>query len=134
MVIRRRIGVHGSSVVVRRLVAAVQVRRFSRINGVRVIGFAHKVVHGNAPLAGVALFVALGGAYLAASRDLWWLVGVAATGGALLYVLSGRRWLRSYRKAPARLGPSRGRRRTRVLLFVVAALLAGAVVFLASSR
>ena len=43
-------------------------------------------------------------AYAAAVRDLWWLVGVAAVAGGVVYVLSGRRWLRAYRREPARLG------------------------------
>ena len=86
------------------LVAALQLWRFARLNGVRLRGFASKVVFGSATTASFGEVVALVVAYAAAARDLWWLTALAALGGGLVYVLSGRRWLRAYRQEPARVG------------------------------
>lgn len=86
------------------LVAAAQLWRFARLNGVRVAGFASRVVFGAATTASLGYAVAAVVAYTAAAQDVWWLTVVAAAGGGLVYVLSGRRWLRAYRQEPARLG------------------------------
>jgi hypothetical protein len=86
------------------VVAVVQLWRFSRLNGVRVGGFAGRVVFGTATTASVAEAVALVVAYAAAARDLWWLTALAAICGGVVYVLSGRRWLRAYRREPERVG------------------------------
>ncbi len=86
------------------VVAVLQIVRFRRLNGVRVQGFVSRVILGSAMTASFGYAAALVGAYVAALRDLWWLAGLAALAGGLLYVLSGRRWLRAYRKEPARLG------------------------------
>ncbi len=86
------------------VVAAVQLWRFTRLNGVRVRGFAAKVVFGSAVTASFGYAVAAVVAYVAAAQGLWWLTGVAAVCGGVVYVLSGRRWLRAYRQEPARLG------------------------------
>jgi hypothetical protein len=86
------------------LVAALQLSRFARLNGVRVGGFASKVVFGSATTASFGYAVAMVVAYAAAARDLWWLTGLAALCAGVVYVLSGRRWLRAYREEPARLG------------------------------
>jgi hypothetical protein len=87
------------------LVAAVQIIRFRRLNGVSVRGFVSRVILGSAIPATVGEIVAVVAAYLAAVRDLWWLVVPIALAGGLVYVLSGRRWLRAYRQRPDRLGP-----------------------------
>jgi hypothetical protein len=71
---------------------------------VRVGGFASKVVFGSATTASFGYVVALVVAFAAAAQDLWWLTALAAVCGGLVYVLSGRRWLRAYRREPARLG------------------------------
>ena len=86
------------------VVATIQLWRFTRLNGVRVGGFASRVVLGTATTASLAEGVSLVGAYAAAVRDLWWLVGLISVAGGVVYVLSGRRWLRAYRKEPARSG------------------------------
>ena len=86
------------------VVAGIQLSRFSRLNGVRVGGFATKVVFGAATTASFGYAVSLVAAYAAAARDLWWLAVLASLAGGLVYVLSGRRWLRAYRREPARLG------------------------------
>jgi hypothetical protein len=86
------------------LVAGLQLWRFTRLNGVRVRGFAAKVVFGSAMTASAGYAVAAVVAYVAAAQGLWWLTGVASVCGGVVYVLSGRRWLRAYRQEPARLG------------------------------
>jgi hypothetical protein len=86
------------------VVAAAQLWRFTRLNGVRVRGFAGKVIFGSAVTASAGYAVAAAVAYVAAARGLWWLTGVAAACGGVVYVLSGRRWLRAYRQEPDRLG------------------------------
>jgi len=86
------------------VVAAIQLWRFTRLNGVRVGGFASRVVFGTATTASLAEGVSLVGAYAAAVRDLWWLVALISVAGGVVYVLSGRRWLRAYRQEPARFG------------------------------
>ena len=86
------------------VVAVVQLWRFTRLNGVRVRGFAAKVVFGSAVTASFGEAVALIVACVAAAQGLWWLTGVASVCGGVVYVLSGRRWLRAYRQEPARLG------------------------------
>lgn len=92
-------------VVVFGVVAAFQVTRFRRLNGVQVRGFVSRVILGSAMTASFGYGVALVAAYVAALRDLWWLAGLAALAGGVVYVLSGRRWLRAYRREPGRLGP-----------------------------
>ena len=57
------------------VVAAVQLWRFTRLNGVRVRGFASKVVFGSAATASFGYAVALVVAYAAAAQGLWWLTG-----------------------------------------------------------
>ena len=103
------------------VVAAVQLWRFTRLNGVRVRGLAGKVVFGSAVTASAGYAVAAVVAYVAAAQDLWWLTGVAAVCGGVVYVLSGRRWLRAYRREPARLGAAES-----TLWVVLAVVLAGA--------
>lgn len=86
------------------IVAGLQLWRFARLNGVRVGGFAGRVVFGTATTASFGYALAMVTAYAAGARDLWWLTSVAAVAGGIVYVLSGRRWLRAYRREPARLG------------------------------
>lgn len=82
-------------------VAAVQLVRFRRLNGVWVGGIAHRVVGGTAAPAAVSYTVSLGGASWAAFDRLWWLVALCAVAGGVAYALSGRAWLRRYRAEPA---------------------------------
>lgn len=83
-------------------VAAVQLVRFRRLNGVWVGGIAHRVVGGTATPAAVSYTLGLGGASWAAFDELWWLVALCATAGGVAYALSGRAWLRQHRSEPAR--------------------------------
>ena len=112
-------------------VAGWQVWRFRRANGVLVAGFVSRAVLGNDARAAIAYFAALAAAIGAGLHEVWWLVGVCAVTGGVLYVLSGRRrWLRLYRGDPA--GRSRGES---VLVLVVISALAvvGLVLLLAAA-
>jgi hypothetical protein len=106
------------------VVAALALWRFTRVNGVRLGGFAGSVVFGTATTASFGYAVALVVAYVAAARDVWWLVGLAALSGGLVYALSGRRWLRAYRHQPTRLGAGES---ALWLALLVAAAVAGLV-------
>jgi hypothetical protein len=113
------------------LVAAVQLVRFRRLNGVWVGGLASRVVLGGDPAASTAHLLAMGGAVWAAFEARWWLVGLCAIAGGVGYALSGVRWMRTYRGDPA--AHSRGES---VLLLVALAvpLLAGAVLLLVGAH
>jgi hypothetical protein len=82
-------------------VAGVQLARFRRVNGVWLGGLASRVVLGTGTAASVAYPVALAAAIFAADDDRWWLVALWSALGGAAYALSGRRWMRSYRRDPA---------------------------------
>jgi hypothetical protein len=82
-------------------VAGVQLARFRRLNGVWLGGFASRVVFGTGMAASLSYVAALGGAIWAGYGSHWWLVGLLALAGGAAYALSGRRWMRTYRAAPA---------------------------------
>ncbi|MGW6377049.1 hypothetical protein ACWFRB_13400 [Rhodococcus sp. NPDC055112] len=84
-------------------VAWWQLRRFRRANGVRVEGFASRVVFGSGVLAAIGYAAGLGAAYAAMTHGWWWLAVPAAAAGGVAYAMSGRRWVASYRREPARL-------------------------------
>lgn len=79
-------------------VAAVQLVRFRRLNGLRLDGFASRVVLGSGAVASTAYAIALASAIWAATADRWWLVALCAAAGGVAYVLGGRRWLRRYQE------------------------------------
>jgi len=83
------------------LVAAVQLGRFRRRNGVWLGGFASRVVLGTATAASASYTVALGVAIWAAYDARWWLVALCSVAGGTAYALSGGRWMRAYRARPA---------------------------------
>ena len=83
------------------LVAVVQVHRFRRLNAVRSSGFVSRAVLGTAAAASWGEAAGLAAAVAAALHDLWWLVGVSAVAGGVIYSLSSRRWLRAFRADPA---------------------------------
>ena len=102
------------------LVAGVQLARFRRRNGVWLGGFASRVVLGTGTGASLAYVVALGAAIWAAYGEHPWLVALWSLAGGTGYALSGRRWLRRYRAAPAT--HSRGESLALLALLTVAAL------------
>jgi hypothetical protein len=83
-------------------VAAVQLARFRRLNGVWVGGFLSRVVLGTGTLASASYAVAIVAATWAAFDEQWWLVAIWSAIGGTAYAWSGRRWVRIYRAEPAR--------------------------------
>jgi hypothetical protein len=81
-------------------VAAIQLARFRRCNGVWLGGLASRVVLGTGTGASVSYVIALAAAIWAAYAELWWLVALWSILGGAAYALSGRRWLRAYRAQP----------------------------------
>src|SRR3954471_19828402 len=75
------------------VVAAVQIVRFRRLNGVWLGGFASRVVLGSATAASLSYPVALGASIWAAYGERWWLVALWSSVGGVAYALSGRRWM-----------------------------------------
>ena len=103
------------------LVAALEVARFRRRNGVWLAGLASRVAFGGATAASSVYVAAMGGAAWAAFAEAWWLVVVASVAGGAGYALCGRRWLRLYRADPE----AHGRPDSTALLALVAS---GAVI------
>ena len=81
--------------------AALQLARFRRLNGVWLGGFASRVVLGTGAAASLSYAAALGFAIWAALDGLWAPMVLASIAGGGAYALSGRRWLRTYRTEPA---------------------------------
>ena len=111
-------------------VAAVQLARFRRRNGVWLGGFASRVVLGTGTPASVAYAIALAAAIWAASDAHWWLVALWSAAGGAGYALGGHRWLRTYRAEPAAHG--RGESAAWLVLIAVAAA-GGAALLLAGA-
>jgi hypothetical protein len=94
-------------------VAWLQVRRFRRLNGVRVAGLTSRAVLGTSSQATLAEVAGLGGAIWAAFEGQPWLVGLAAIAGGAGYALSAHFWWRGYLADPA--GHARAESRAAVL-------------------
>jgi hypothetical protein len=109
-------------------VAAVQLARFRRLNGVRLGGLLSRVVFGTGTLASASYAIAATAAILGAFDKRWWLVATAATIGGALYALNGRLWLRAYRTTPA--SHARGESLISLRLLTVTALAALALLLL----
>ena len=101
-------------------VAAAQLVRFRRLNGVWLGGFASRVVLGTGTAASASYVLALGLAIWAAYDAQWWLVALCSIAGGAAYALSGRRWMRTYRAEPAVHG--RGESAAWLALVAVAAV------------
>jgi membrane protein implicated in regulation of membrane protease activity len=78
------------------------------------------VVLGTATAASVSYPIALGAAMWAAYGEHWWLVALWSALGGVVFALSGRRWMRSYRGDPA--AHARGESLAWLVLMVAAAL------------
>jgi hypothetical protein len=85
-------------------VGTAQLLAFRRLNGVWLGGLMSRVVFGTATLASTVYTLAFLAAVWAAFQDLWWVVGTCAVLGAAGYVVSGVRWMRTYRQDPAQHG------------------------------
>jgi hypothetical protein len=95
----------GGGLLVFAAMAAIQLVRFRAANGLWLGAFASRAVLGTAPEASQAYVVALGGALVAGTQRLWWIVAALALAGAVGYVAGGRRWLGRYREDPLAHGP-----------------------------
>ncbi|TJZ77064.1 hypothetical protein FCG67_14550 [Rhodococcus oryzae] len=115
-----------AGVVVYGAVAWWQLRRFRRANGVRLEGFASRVVFGAAAMATVGYLAGLVAAYAAMTHGWWWLAAPAAAAGGVAYAVSGRHWVASYRREPARLATAE----SVVWLVVLGVLALGGLVLL----
>ena len=84
------------------VVAGVQLVRFRRVNGVWLGGFASRVVFGTGTAASATYAATAGLAIWGALDGRWWLTALGALAGGVTYALSGRLWLRAYRREPAK--------------------------------
>lgn len=84
--------------------AAVQLRRFRRLNGAWVDGLASQVVFGMTTLASVACAAGLSAAVAAGLAGQWWLLVTASVACGAAYAWAGRRWWESYRHDPREPG------------------------------
>ena len=83
------------------VVAWVQVRRFRRLNGVRVDGFVSRAVLGTSTWSVLAEMAGLGGAVWAAMEDHPGLAAAAAVAGGAGYAAGAHLWWRAYQRDPA---------------------------------
>ena len=83
-------------------VAAIQLVRFRRLNGVWLGGFVSRVVLGSGSAASATYAATAALAIWGALEGRWWLTAVGAPAGGVTYALSGRLWLRAYRREPAK--------------------------------
>jgi len=81
--------------------AALALRQFRRINGVRVDGLVSQIVLGSWGTSTLAYLFGFGAATWAAFESRWWLVAVAAAAGGGGYAISVLRWWRAYQQDPA---------------------------------
>lgn len=112
------------------VVAAVQLVRFRRLNGVWVGGLASRVVFGTASSASTAYSLGMAAAVWAAFESTWWLVLLGALAGGVGYDLSGRRWVRLFRGDPA----THSRGESALWLAVLVVLAVAGLVLLVAAR
>jgi hypothetical protein len=93
-----------AGLVVVTVVASVQLVRFRRVNGVWVSRFASRVVLGSGGAASTTYAATAALAIWGALDGRWWLTALGSLAGGVTYALSGRLWLRAYRREPARHG------------------------------
>lgn len=82
-------------------VAALVLRRFRRVNGVRVDGLASQVVLAAGATASTLYLGALAAGIWAAFASQWWLVALAAAVAGAGCALGLRHWWGTYRNDPA---------------------------------
>ena len=111
-------------------VAWLQVRRFRRLNGVRVAGLTSRAVLGTSSQSVLVETVALGGAIWAAFEGQPWLVGLAAVAGGAGYAVSAHFWWRGYQADPA----GNARAESRATLIAYGLLTVGGTILLVALR
>ena len=85
------------------LAAGAQLLRVRQHNGAWLGGFVHQATFGVSWPAALGYAVALVAAMVAADAHSWWLVGLAAICGGLVWSVAGVHWMRRYRAAPGRV-------------------------------
>jgi hypothetical protein len=108
-------------------VAALQLQRFRRLNGVWVGGLATRAVLGTSTLSSLVYAGSLAAADWAALSGPWWLAALAAVAGGVGYAVSGRLWWAAYLRDPERHARAESRL---YLIGVVVVALVGLVVLL----
>ena len=103
-------------------VAAVQVLRFRRLNGVQVGGLVSRAVLGTSIWSSLAEAGGLAAAFGAVLADLPWLAALAAVAGGAAYAASGHLWWRGYLADPA--GHARAESRTTLVAYGVVGVVA----------
>jgi hypothetical protein len=83
-------------------VAAVQLLRFRRLNGVWVRGLGSQAVLGMGNVSSAVYGFALAGSLYGGLAGHWWLTALAAVAGGAGYALNGRRWWAAYLRNPAK--------------------------------
>lgn len=87
-------------------VAALTLRHFQRVNGVKVDGLTSQVVLATGATSTSVYLLGLGATTWAAFESWWWLVLAAAVAAGGGYVLGILRWWRTYRHDSHADGPS----------------------------
>lgn len=101
-------------------VAAVQVARFRRLNGVRVDGLVSRAILGTSTVSSVLYAAGLAAAVWAALAGPPALAAVAAAATGAGYAAAAHLWWRGYLRDPA--GHARGESRTTLALWGLAAV------------
>lgn len=95
------LGIVGAGLAGFAAMAAVELWRFRRANGVWVGGLASRAVLGTGTLASLAYGGALALAVVGAFAAAWWLVVLATVAGGIGYAAGARQWWRAYVRDPA---------------------------------
>jgi hypothetical protein len=122
--------VAGAGVAFFAVVAATQLIRFRRANGVWVSGLASQVVLGSAPAASTVYALSVAGCIWAQFEDRGWLAAICAGLGGAGYAICGIFWWHRYQQAPQ----THARAESRMLLIAMGLLgLLGAVLLLVAA-
>jgi hypothetical protein len=109
-------------------VAAVQLARARRGNGICLGGLASRVIGGTAAAASTSYVLALAAAVWAAFAGAWWLLTLCAAAGGAAYALSGMWWVRRHGSGPT----TRGREASSVWTAVSVVLSSAGLILLVS--
>ena len=112
------------------VVGGVQLVRFRRVNGIWLGRFASRVVLGTGGAASATYAATAAFAIFGAIDGRWWLTALGSVAGGVTYALSGRLWLRAYRREPA----THGRAEPSVWLAAVAAVAIAGLALLVLER
>jgi hypothetical protein len=111
-------------------VAAVQARRFRRLNGVRVDGLLSRAVLGTSTWSSLVYGAALAGAGWAAFDGPPWLVVLASVSGGTAYAVCAQLWWQAYQRDPV----AHARAESRAALVGLGAVAVVALAFLVALR